>query len=158
MFVRNRLFAAFSIAFLTSCAAVNAPEGGPRDQKNPQLVSTTPADRTTNFSGQTITLEFDEDIRPKDLNKELIITPNTGNAYNVKNDRQKIILEFSKPLDENTTYLLSFNKGIEDITEGNKASAVTLAFSTGNQLDSASVSGKVLDYVTQMPESNITVA
>src|SRR5688572_20862484 len=149
MFVRNRLFAAFSIAFLTSCAAVNAPEGGPKDEKKPQLVSTVPADRTTNFTGKTITLEFDEDIRPKDLNKELIITPNTGNAYTVKNDRNTLSLEFSKPLEENTTYFISFRNAIEDITEGNKAAETTISFSTGAYLDTASVSGKAQDYLTQ---------
>lgn len=158
MFVRNRLFAAFSIAFLTGCAAVNAPEGGPRDEKKPLLVSTTPADKTTNFSGKIITLEFDEDVQPKDLNTELIITPNTGNTYNARSERKNIILEFNKPFEENTTYFLSFRNGIEDITEGNKAPEVTLSFSTGPNLDTASVSGKVVDYITQLPESNVTVA
>lgn len=158
MFVRNRLLATFSIAFLSGCAAVNAPEGGPRDVKNPLLVSTTPKNGATNFSGKTITLEFDEDIRPKDINKELIITPNTGATYNVRNDRTNLILEFNKPLEENTTYFMNFRKGIEDITEGNKAPEVTLTFSTGDFLDTAGVSGRVEDYLTQLPESNVTVA
>ena len=158
MFVRNRLFAAFSIAFLTGCAAVNTPEGGPRDEKKPLLVTTTPANGSTNFTGKTITLEFDEDVKPQDLNKELIITPNTGNSYNATSDRNKLILEFSKPLEENTTYFLSFRDGIVDITEGNKAPEVTLSFSTGDKLDTASVTGKVIDYLTATPEANITVA
>src|SRR5688572_3939408 len=158
MFVRNRLFAAFSIAFLSGCAAVNAPEGGPRDEKQPLLVTTTPANASTNFTGKTITLEFDEDVKPQDLNKELIVTPNTGNTYNATSDRKKIILEFSKPLEENTTYFLSFRDGIVDITEGNKAPEVTLSFSTGEKLDTASVMGKVIDYITAAPEANITVA
>ncbi len=158
MSVRNRLFAAFSILFFSGCAAVNMPEGGPSDQKKPTLKSISPADGTTNFTGKTITLEFDEDVRPKDMNKELIITPNTGNTYNVRNDRQKIILEFNKPLEKNTTYFLSFRNGIEDITEGNKASEVSLSFSTGNYLDTARVSGKVVDYLTEAPENNLTVA
>lgn len=158
MFVRNRLFATFSIAFLSGCAAVNAPEGGPRDEKKPSLVNTTPASGTTNFTGKVITLEFDEDVRPKDINKELIITPNTGSTYNITSDRRNLILEFNKPLEENTTYNLNFHNGIEDITEGNKAPEVNLSFSTGNFLDTASVSGKVLDYLTQAPEPDLTVA
>src|SRR5690606_33950939 len=42
--------------------------------------------------------------------------------------------------------------------EGNAAQQVMLSFSTGNYLDTASVSGTVQDYLTGVPETNITVA
>ena len=158
MFVRNRLFAAFSILFLSGCAAITAPEGGPRDEKKPQLVSTKPAPGTTNFKDKTIQLKFDEPIRTKDLNKELIITPNNGNEYTTTIENETLNLEFSKPLEENTTYFLNFRNGVEDVTEGNKAPETTLTFSTGSFLDTASVSGKVMDYITKAPENNLTVA
>lgn len=158
MFVRNRLFAAFSILFLSGCAAITAPEGGPRDEKKPQFKSSNPPIGTVNFKDNKITVEFDEPIRTKDLNKELIITPNTDNAYTATTDRSTLILEFSKPLEENTTYFLNFRNGIEDVTEGNKAPETTISFSTGSYLDTARVSGKVTNYLTQAPENNITVA
>src|SRR5690606_13701042 len=69
----------------------------------------------------------------------------------------KITLEFRDDLEENTTYLLNFREGIEDVTESNKIEPLTLAFSTGSQLDTGSVSGQVVYYLNQKPESNITV-
>ncbi|HSI91701.1 MAG TPA: Ig-like domain-containing domain, partial [Adhaeribacter sp.] len=158
MSVLNRLFAPFCLAFLAACAAVNTPDGGPRDEIKPRLQLTEPQNGSTNFSGKTIRLVFDEDVRPKDLNKQLIITPNTGNTYTARNSRQEIILDFNEELAPNTTYLLNFREGIEDITEGNKSLPFTLAFSTGPQLDTGRVSGKVEDYLTGKPEGDITVA
>ena len=158
MCAQNRLFAAFSILFLSGCASVNSPEGGPRDVQKPKLATISPKNGATNFKGKTIALTFNEDVRPVDINKQLIITPNTENTYNVRNDRQNIILEFNKSLEENTTYFLNFREGIEDVTEGNKAEPVTLSFSTGSYLDTGRVTGKVIDYISGKPENNMTVA
>ncbi|KAA9340009.1 Ig-like domain-containing domain [Adhaeribacter soli] len=157
MSVLNRFFAVASILTISGCAAVNAPEGGPRDETKPVLKETSPANGSTNFKGKTISLIFNEDVQPKDLNKELIISPNTGNTYTVRNDRKTINLIFDKDLEENTTYLLDFRQGIGDITEGNTAENVRISFSTGNFIDTAYVAGKVIDYITSAPENNITV-
>jgi uncharacterized protein (DUF2141 family) len=158
MSVLNKILTAAALLMLYSCAAVNPPEGGPKDEKKPDLKKSTPTNGSTGFSGRTIILEFNEDVITKDLNKELIISPNTGNSYTIKNDREKIELTFDKALEENTTYRLNFNQGIVDITEGNKAENVSLSFSTGSFIDSASISGKVINYLTTSPESNLTVA
>lgn len=155
----NRLVFILPIAaILYSCAAVTGPEGGPKDEKKPELVKTTPANGTLNFNGKIITLSFNEDVRTQDLGKQLIITPNSGNTYSIKSDRKEMFLEFDNALEENTTYLLDFRNGIEDITEGNKAENVKIAFSTGNALDSGKIEGIVTNYLTEAPENNITVA
>lgn len=158
MCAQNRLLAAFSILFISGCASINAPEGGPRDVKKPTVNNISPASGSTNFKGKIVTLTFDEDVRPSDLNKQLIITPNTGNTYTVVNDRNTIILEFDKNLEENTTYRLNFREGVEDVTEGNKIEPINLAFSTGNFLDTGRVTGRVTDYITGNPENDLTIA
>ncbi|MFC5270942.1 Ig-like domain-containing domain [Adhaeribacter terreus] len=158
MCAQNRLLAAFSLLFLSGCAAINAPEGGPRDEKKPTLTNISPANGTTNFKGKTITMTFDEDVRPSDINKQLIISPNTANTYSVSNDRKTITLEFDKNLEENTTYFLNFREAVEDITESNKAEPITLSFSTGAFLDTGRVAGKVIDYISSNPESDVTIA
>lgn len=155
--VPNRLFAGLSLLFLTGCAAVNAPEGGPRDETKPVLRETTPKNGSTNFKDKTITLIFNEDVQPKDLGKELIMTPNTGTSYSVRNDRESISLIFDKNLEPNTTYLLDFRQGIVDVTESNPAENVRLSFSTGAFLDTAYVAGTVKDYITGTPENNLII-
>jgi uncharacterized protein (DUF2141 family) len=158
MYVPNSLLSLSFIALLSSCAAVTQPQGGPKDEKKPELVKATPHNGSLNFKGKTLILTFNEDVQSPELNKQLIITPNTGNAYSIKNDRRTIELTFDKDLEENTTYLLDFREGIEDITEGNKAENLRIAFSTGPALDSGRVSGTVTDYISTKPESNMTIA
>ncbi|MBC5994141.1 Ig-like domain-containing protein [Pontibacter cellulosilyticus] len=141
-----------------SCASVSAPEGGPKDETPPTLVSSNPKDQQLNVSTKVITLTFDEEVQQNKLNSELLITPNTDNRYKVKNERNVLKLEFEKPLQENTTYTLNFRDGITDITEKNKAANLKLSFSTGAYIDSSKVSGTVVDLLTQKPQKEAIVA
>lgn len=56
------IFYLISIIFITSCASVTSPTGGPRDEIPPTLLTAYPPDQTLNFSTHTITLTFDEYI------------------------------------------------------------------------------------------------
>lgn len=154
----NKLLQLSALILISACAAVSPPEGGPKDETKPSIKNTTPQNGSLNYKGKTISLTFSEDIQTIELNKQLIITPNSGNNYTVKTDRQNLILEFEKPLEENTTYLLDFRESIVDITEKNKAENVRISFSTGDKLDSGRVEGIITDYLTDKPESNIAVA
>lgn len=141
-----------------SCASVSSPEGGAKDETPPTLQSSNPKDQELNVKSRTITLVFDEEVQQNKLNSELLITPNTDNKYKIKSDREKLSLEFEKPLQENTTYTFNFREGITDITEKNKATNLKLSFSTGAYIDSSKVSGTVLDLMTQQPQKETVVA
>ncbi|WP_439880846.1 Ig-like domain-containing domain [Pontibacter sp. MBLB2868] len=143
---------------VAACASISAPEGGPKDETPPKLVSSNPQDQALNVKSKTITLVFDEEVQQNNLQKELIITPNTQNKYKVKTDKNQISLEFDKPLLDNTTYSLSFREGITDITEKNKAKDLRISFSTGSYIDSSKVSGTVVNLKTQKPEQKAIVA
>lgn len=153
----KKKFSYLIISFLTACASISPPEGGEKDTKAPELVSSSPAKQALRVTGKTIILEFDEDVRLKDFNRQLIITPNTGNTIIPEVNRNKIKLEFEKDFEPNTTYFLNFREGIEDITEGNKPKNFALTFSTGTFLDSGRVEGNVLDLLTGLPEKDINV-
>ncbi len=146
-------------AGLGSCAAISSPEGGARDVTPPKLVSSTPANGARNVSGQSIRLEFSEQVQLKELAKNLIVAPvlDPGNPYKVREDRTAISLTFEKPFRPNTTYSFNFGEAISDITESNKAAQVTLSFSTGAQLDSGAVRGSVVSLLSQQPAENVVV-
>ncbi|WP_018476363.1 Ig-like domain-containing protein [Pontibacter roseus] len=150
--------AAAVVVTVSSCASINNPEGGPKDETPPTLLNSNPKPRELNVATRTITLEFDEEVQPSNLTKELLITPYTENKYQIRTNKERLELQFEKPLEENTTYTLNFRKGIEDITEKNKAEALTLTFSTGSFIDSSRVSGQVLQLLTQQPEKDAVVA
>ncbi|QMU31080.1 Ig-like domain-containing protein [Adhaeribacter radiodurans] len=157
MHTLKKILPSFFLLFLTSCASISPPEGGEKDIKSPELISSTPANQALNVKGKTIILKFNEEVRTKDFNRQLIISPNAENTINTQVDREEVKLSFEKDFEQNTTYFLNFREGIEDITEGNKPKNLSLTFSTGAFLDSGRVQGIVTDILTGEPAKDINV-
>ena len=158
MKIVNSIFLAATLITVTSCASINNPEGGPKDEDAPELLNSNPKQKELSVTTRTITLDFDEEVQPNNLQKELLITPFTDNTYQVRMSKTRLELVFEKPLEENTTYTLNFRKGIQDITEKNTAEGLILTFSTGTFIDSSRVSGQVVQLLTQQPEKEALVA
>lgn len=130
---------------LYNCAQVAQPPGGKKDTLAPKLVASTPANRQKNFKGKQIELFFNEYIQVENLNQKTIITPGTGNTFTFKLNPTSILLKFNESFKDSTTYTISFTNGIRDASERNPASNLKLVFSTGPQLDSLRITGKVTD-------------
>lgn len=143
---------------LLRCANQSSPTGGPQDKEPPELYSSSPENNSKNFSGKNIELVFTEDIKLKDPKEEILITPSVGKntKYIVRKNRLTIEPEF--PWKENTTYSLSFREGVQDITEGNPADNLRIAFSTGPVIDSLSIQGRVKETFGETIPQKITVA
>ncbi|RZL16860.1 MAG: hypothetical protein EOO89_10840 [Pedobacter sp.] len=154
---QSKLFLLILFFLLSGCASITPPSGGPKDEIAPKLISVTPADKSLNYSGQTILLKFDEEVELKDLQKELIITPYTDNTYTTKVSKNTIELKFGKPLNPTTTYTFNFRNSIRDLTESNAAILAPIIFSTGSYLDSGTVAGTVTKHLTNMPEADADV-
>ncbi|RDC65670.1 Ig-like domain-containing domain [Adhaeribacter pallidiroseus] len=153
----RKLINYFFVFIVCGCASISPPEGGEKDIKSPELVSSSPTNKSLQVSGKSITLRFNEEIRLKDFNRQLIISPSTENQIISEVDREEVKLSFEKNFEPNTTYFLNFREGIEDITEGNKPKNLTLTFSTGAFLDSGQVQGVVTDLLTSTPAKDINV-
>ena len=133
------------IYFLTYCASITPPGGGPRDTIPPKLVRSVPENKSLNFSGNTIQLYYDEYLQIENLSKQLIITPIIQEEYEQKIRRNSIELTFPEPFQDSTTYTFNFQEAIQDITEGNVTLDNVFAFSTGDYIDSLYINGKVFD-------------
>lgn len=156
---RSSLLIVFlSLAIFYSCANQVSPTGGPKDERPPILLSSTPEQGQLNFEGKEIILSFDELIRTDNPKEQFIITPRTNKDYEVKHRKNKVIIEFKEPLKDSTTYSINFREGIKDLTEGNAADTLRLAFSTGSYLDSLSIEGNVTDLLSNQPAKDIMVA
>lgn len=147
------------MAGLSGCAAISSPQGGERDTIPPKLVSSEPANEARNVRGQSVRLVFSEQVQVKDLQKNLIIAPFIGdnNKYKVREERNAVTLLFEKPFDPNTTYSFNFGNSISDITESNPAPEAQVSFSTGAQLDSGAVRGRVTELLTGQPAAEVSV-
>jgi hypothetical protein len=154
-----RLFIFFSIlALLYGCASQTTPTGGPQDKTPPDLVSSNPANNQKNFKGKTLQLTFNEDVRLKDPKEEILITPSPGKNILYTAKRNKITIEPEILWSDSTTFSISFRDGIQDITEGNPADNLRLAFSTGESIDSLMINGSVRNIFSQEIPEKITVA
>lgn len=127
--------------FVLACANPKGITGGAKDTIAPILLKQIPPNKTVNFNGRVIILEFDEWMKVANPQKEILITPSLKGTYEVKDYKKKIVIEFAENLEKNTTYTLNFRKALQDITEGNPAKNLQIVFSTGDFLDSLSLVG-----------------
>ncbi len=149
----------FSSFLLTQCALQGAPTGGKKDTLAPVIVKTIPENKSRNFTGKEIQIEFDEYVQIENLQQELIVTPDAQSEYESKTTKYGIRLVFKKPFTQpNTTYTINFRNAIKDITEKNIARDAKLVFSTGAALDTLFVEGNVKDLETGKPEENTVVS
>jgi uncharacterized protein (DUF2141 family) len=146
------------ILITSACASVAMPTGGPKDETPPELENSNPANNQKNFQGKTIELNFNEDIKLKDPKEEILITPSIGKDTKYIAKKRKVIIEPQLDLSENTTYSFNFREGIQDLTEGNPAENLRLAFSTGPTIDSLYIFGKVDELLSDKLPQKITVA
>ncbi|MDO1446246.1 Ig-like domain-containing protein [Rhodocytophaga aerolata] len=146
-----------SITLLHRCASVSPPTGGEKDELAPKVISTIPAQKSTNYNGKIVEMLFDEAITLENIKQELLITPRIEGNYEFEVKKNRVSLKFDKSFSPNTTYTLNFRKAIKDITEKNIAENEKIVFSTGNTIDSLYINGSVKDLLTNKPVENALV-
>ena len=151
------IYFSISIVILSNCARTGRPEGGPKDEDAPLFVTSNPPYETINFDRKEIELNFNEFVKLKDLNKQLIVSPPLKNPLLVtpQGSASKFLnLKILDTLNENTTYIINFGNAIEDNNEGNKLESFKYVFSTGNYIDSLTTSGEIKNaYLDERPKS-----
>jgi uncharacterized protein (DUF2141 family) len=140
-----------------SCAQIMSPTGGPRDSFPPILVNANPANRTTNFTGNRITLSFDEYIQLQDLQQKLLVSPTPKINPNINFKLKEVTIKIRDTLEPNTTYSISLGNSIQDINENNPLRDFTYVFSTGSYIDSLQFSGNVKLAETGKADSTLLV-
>ena len=148
------------ILILVSCAKKGSPSGGKKDRTPPVMVSSSPENLSTNFNGTKIEIEFDEYIKLKDLSKQLIISPplKTQPIISPQGNASKVLsIEILDTLAPNTTYTINFGKSIEDNNEGNPYKYFKYVFSTGDYIDSLTLSGSVRDALNKTSDDFVSV-
>ncbi len=148
----------FSLSFV-DCAKKGSPSGGKRDSIPPIIVKSNPENYAINFTDDEIRIYFNEYIKLKDVQKELIVSPPLKNVPIITPlSASKILkIKITDTLKENTTYSFNFGKSIQDNNEGNPFEYFKYVFSTGTYIDSLKLSGTVTDAQLLKPENSTTV-
>lgn len=144
---------------LANCAKRGTITGGLKDTIAPVLKMSFPKNFNTNFKGDEIKLVFDENIKLKNVNKQLIvsppmkqeplITPTTASKY--------LTIKIKDTLQPNTTYSFNFGQSIADNNEGNPYNQFKYVFSTGNFIDSLAIGGTIKDAYEKEADSFVSV-
>lgn len=146
-----------STLLLIGCAKIVAPTGGPKDEQHPLIVESNPPSHTTNFDKKQIDITFDEFIQLKDLNQNLIISPPVEEKPMIRVKGKDLNIRFYGELQDSTTYNIYFGNSVQDFNEGNPIENFQYVLSTGENIDSLSVEGVVLNAFNLLPEEGVFV-
>lgn len=159
--MRNyRIYLTATICTLLLCQCANrgsGPQGGPKDETPPIVIKSNPANGSVNFSGNTITIDFNENISVDNPTQNVVMSPPTKNKPTVKALGHKLIVSFQDTLQPDATYSLNFGNSIVDYNESNPLRGYRFLFATGPTLDSLRIEGRVVDAETLSPLEKITV-
>ena len=118
-----------------SCAAVSTPEGGPKDNTPPELISSNPKSGSLQFKGGEVILSFSEYIDERSISNSISISPRLENPVDITYDDDNILLNFPDSLLNEQTYVITINRNLKDERKVAIDKSIQVAFTTGNIID-----------------------
>jgi uncharacterized protein (DUF2141 family) len=143
--------------YISGCANIIPPGGGPRDSLPPKLVIALPKDSATNVHTKNFMLSFDEYVTLQGIQENLIVSPTVKNTPIIDYKLKNVTIKFKDALEENTTYTLDFGKAVVDVNESNMATGFRYIFSTGSTIDNGNYSGRVVVAASGKVDSTLIV-
>ena len=133
---------------LHSCATPLAPTGGPTDKEGPSIIRTVPQNLQTGVSSQRVEIEFSEYVNRNSLSSNLQIEPDIGIDYQLSWKKKTLFIDFDSPFPDSTTLLITLGNKVSDTRNNAMGASEVIAFSTGDQIDTGGLIGKVLNAET----------
>ena len=159
--LKNQLKYIFILLILLSvgCAKRGTITGGDKDTIAPVLKTSFPKNLSTNFTGKQFQLVFDEYVKVKNANKQLIVSPPLKYAPEISpyTASKTLTVKLRDTLLPNTTYSFNFGQSIEDYNENNPLSQFKYVFSTGSYIDSLSLNVKIKDALEKKGDAFVSV-
>jgi hypothetical protein len=146
-----------AIFLVASCAKMSSPAGGPKDKEPPVIVKSQPQNGQTNFREKKITITFDEFVALDKINEKFMVSPPMKKKPVISLRGKNVIIEYEEDLKDTTTYTFYFQDAIRDLNESNIIDNYQFVISTGDVIDSLSVTGNVLSAYTLDPPENTIV-
>ncbi len=142
---------------LGACASIGRPDGGPRDTEPPVVLRSVPTQDERNVKSQKISIYFNENVQLDNPGSKIAISPAQVQQPSINSNGKHVTIELKDSLIPNTTYTIDFSDAISDLNEGNILEDYSLAFSTGEDIDSLSISGMVLQADNLEPAQGMLV-
>lgn len=155
----NRILIIALLFIFVGCAKKGSITGGVKDTIPPSFVGSIPKNYSTQFKGKTIKLSFDEFVKFKEINKQLVVSPPLKNPPIITptTASKNFSITITDTLKENTTYSLNFGQSLQDNNEGNPLNQFRYVFSTGDYIDSLTVGGRIKDALDREVDNFVSV-
>ena len=154
--LRHCLLFILMLSFMR-CANVVSPTGGPKDVIPPVVLQSVPENQSTNFQDKEIHITFDEYVVLNNPNSNIFISPPLDKNPEYKLSGKSLIIKFKESLKPDVTYSINFGEAIKDLHEGNIFKDYSFVFSTGENIDTLTLEGKVLQSVDHQPSADYYV-
>ena len=138
-----KCFILSGILFIYSCAAIQAPPGGPKDIIPPKLVHAVPANGSIYFTGGRVELVFSEYLQENSVYNAIRIQPSLPEPLGIKYKGRTLWIDFPDSLIENQTYIISINRDLRDEHGVQLGQGLQIAYATGSEIDRGEINGKV---------------
>lgn len=145
------------LLFLASCANPVPPSGGPRDTTPPRVVQSAPENGEVNVDRASIHLVFSEYVDRSSFEQSIAVTPAFDGRLDVSFGGDEATIRFPEPLRENTTYILTLDKTLQDARNVNLDAPITIAFSTGPTINRGALEGRVVAATTGEGEEGVDI-
>ena len=139
------------------CANMQQPTGGPIDSIAPTIIKEFPPNLTKNFKEEKIVIEFDEFVKLNNYQQQMSISPDMDEFPRMRTRKKTLEIILPDSIAENTTYMINFGEGLVDYNESNPLKEYSYIFSTGDQIDSLEISGRVIDAYNNTHDSTSKV-
>lgn len=124
---------------LGGCAMKVAPTGGPRDTEAAVVIETEPRNGATNVAHPTVRFVFDDYV-DRSVRNAITVLPAVRFQTSYAGD--EIEITFTDSLAPATTYTVTLGTTWTDVRGNTPTQSYTIAFSTGDVLDSGVIVGK----------------
>ena len=131
------------ILFIYSCAAIQAPPGGPKDIIPPELVHAVPTNGSIYFKGGRVELVFSEYLQENSVHNAIRIQPSLPEPLEIEYKGRTLWVDFPDSLAENQTYIISINRDLRDEHGVQLGQGLQIAYATGSEIDRGEINGKV---------------
>ncbi|MCK4655755.1 MAG: Ig-like domain-containing protein, partial [candidate division Zixibacteria bacterium] len=133
-----------SLILTLSCAKQQFPPGGPEDRTPPEILLTQPEHGSVGIDLQpTISITFSERMDRKRIREAVFVSPPPDGDIKIGWKKNSLRINFTDSLTPDKTYLVTIGSGATDEHNNKLEESFTLAFSTGETLDSGAIRGVI---------------
>ena len=156
--MRRAGLALLSALLCCGCAQVREISGGPKDEEGPILEEASPPSGTVRFAGDRFVMLFDERVQVNRPKGGLLVSPPMDPPPTISvSGAREVTVSWKNELRPNTTYSFAIGEAVQDLSERNPARGLTYALSTGDAVDSLSVTGTVTHAFSGAPVEDALV-